>query len=104
MTTKELLDRISGFIQELTAFYGELTQELPNLRVVVDNTRVFSELKKMAQRYYNSLARRRIRKKIYHNNQRETGHLNLFYLQGENKCHKNTELFLPSNGLKTIQD
>ncbi|MDE6441885.1 MAG: hypothetical protein K2L12_03915 [Clostridia bacterium] len=76
MTTKDILDRLAGFIQALNLFYGELTQELPNLRVVVDNTRVFSELKKMAQRFYNSLAQRSHRKKIYQNNLRETGHLN----------------------------
>lgn len=48
MTTKDVLDRVNLFIQELTVFYGELSEELPNLRVVVDNTRVFSELKKIA--------------------------------------------------------
>lgn len=47
MTTKDFMDRLAGFIRELTEFYGELSQELPNLRVVVDNTRVFSEPKKI---------------------------------------------------------
>ena len=47
MTTKDFMDRLAGFIRELTEFYGELSQELPDLRVVVDNTRAFSELKKM---------------------------------------------------------
>lgn len=65
MTTKEILDRVLYFIQELTQFHAELSQELPDLRVVVDNTRVFSELKKMAQRLFHSLAQRRLRKKIY---------------------------------------
>lgn len=46
MKTKEVLDRLASFIRELTEFYGELSQELPDLRVVVDNTRAFSELKK----------------------------------------------------------
>lgn len=46
MTTKETMDRVLHFIQELTQFYGELSQELPNLRIVVDNTRAFSEPKK----------------------------------------------------------
>ena len=47
MTTKDFLDKLAGFIRELTVFYGELSEELPDLRVVVDNTREFSELKKM---------------------------------------------------------
>ena len=46
MTTKETMDRVLYFIQELTQFYGELSQELPNLRIVVDNTHVLSEPKK----------------------------------------------------------
>lgn len=46
MTTKQFLDRLSGFIRELTEFYGELSQELPELRVVVDNTRAYSDVKK----------------------------------------------------------
>lgn len=52
MNTKEVMDRILNFIQELTAFYSELSEELPNLRVVVDNTRAFSELKKMPERLF----------------------------------------------------
>lgn len=47
MTTKDFMDKLAGFIRELTVFYGELSEELPDLRVVVDNTREFSELKKM---------------------------------------------------------
>lgn len=47
MTTQQLLDRLLGFIQELTAFYGELSLELPDLRIIVDNTRGNSEVKKM---------------------------------------------------------
>ncbi len=52
MQIKNLLDRLLGFIQELTAFYAELSEELPEnfLRVVVDNTREFSELKKMPRK------------------------------------------------------
>lgn len=46
MYTKDILDRVLGFIQDLTAFYSELSEELPDLRVVVDNTRIFSEQKK----------------------------------------------------------
>lgn len=58
MTTKNFLERLAGFIQELIRFYGELSEELPNLRVVVDNTRDFSELKKMPRRYFLSLGKR----------------------------------------------
>lgn len=47
MTTKDFMDRLAGFIQELTVFYGELSAELPDLRIVVDNTHALSELKKM---------------------------------------------------------
>lgn len=52
MQIKNILDRLFGFIQELTAFYAELSEELPEsfLRVVVDNTREFSELKKMPRK------------------------------------------------------
>lgn len=48
MNTKDILDKLMIFIQELTAFYSELSEELPEnfLRVVVDNTRGNSELKK----------------------------------------------------------
>ena len=49
MTTQYILDKVLGFIQELTAFYSELSEELPEnfLRVVVDNTRANFEAKKM---------------------------------------------------------
>lgn len=61
MTTKQLLDRLSGFIGELTEFYGELAAELPNLRIVVDNTRAYSDVKKTpTEKYYFS--RRQIRR------------------------------------------
>ncbi len=53
MTTKEIMDRVLNFIQELTQFYGELSQELPNLRIVVDNTRNYSDVKKTAARLFN---------------------------------------------------
>ncbi len=46
MNTKDILDKVLFFIQELTQFYGELSQELPDLRVVVDNTRNYSDVKK----------------------------------------------------------
>lgn len=60
MTTKEVMDRILNFIQDLTAFYSELSEELPNLRIVVDNTRALSELKKMPKRLFPFRAHRRI--------------------------------------------
>ncbi|MDE7182344.1 MAG: hypothetical protein K2O41_04835 [Clostridia bacterium] len=53
MTTKEIMDRVSSFIQELTQFYGELSQELPNLRIVVDNTHNYSDVKKTAARLFS---------------------------------------------------
>ncbi len=46
MTTKQIMDRIVDFIQDLTAFHAELANELPNLRIVVDNTRAYSDVKK----------------------------------------------------------
>ncbi len=67
MKTKEVLDRLASFIRELTEFYGKLSQELPDLRVVVDNTRAFSELKKIPpERFYSfrRLFRRTKTKKI----------------------------------------
>ena len=49
MTTRDILDKVMSFIQALTAFYSELSEELPEnfLRVVVDNTRANIEAKKM---------------------------------------------------------
>lgn len=49
MTIRYMLDKVLGFIQGLTAFYSELSEELPEnfLRVVTDNTRANSEVKKM---------------------------------------------------------
>lgn len=46
MTTREILDRVLSFIQELAQFHAELSRELPDLRVVVDNTRAYSDVKK----------------------------------------------------------
>ena len=59
MTTKEILDRVLCFILELTQFHAELSQELPNLRIVVDNTRDYSDLKKTLARLFPFLAQRR---------------------------------------------
>lgn len=66
MTTKYILDRVLGFIQDLTAFYSELSEELPEnfLRVVVDNTRGSSELKKMPAKCLTLQALRRRTNKI----------------------------------------
>lgn len=52
MHTKDIADRLLGFIQELTAFYAEVSEELSenHLRLVVDNTRRNSELKKMPRK------------------------------------------------------
>lgn len=52
MTTKDILDRVFGFIQELSQFYGELSEELPNLRIEVDNTRMYSDVKKTPKRLF----------------------------------------------------
>ena len=48
MHTKELLERLASIVAEINLLYGELSEELPPLRIVVDNTRVNSELKKIA--------------------------------------------------------
>lgn len=53
MDTKDTLDRLLHVIGELTAFYGELSGELPELRVVADNTRAYSDVKKtLPGRYF----------------------------------------------------
>lgn len=55
MKTKELLNRLEVISAEITALYAELAGELPDLRIVVDNTRNYSEVKKMPRRkLYNS--------------------------------------------------
>lgn len=52
MHTKELLKRLGDIVMEMNMLYGELAAELPELRIVVDNTRVNSELKKMPLKKY----------------------------------------------------
>lgn len=53
MNFYEKIKRFGAIISELTAFYGELTEELPDLRIVVDNTRKYSDLKKtIVGKYY----------------------------------------------------
>jgi hypothetical protein len=64
MNTKEILTRLASIIQELNLFFGELSKELPNLRVVVDNSRSLSEQKKMAQRFFLFLVQRSFKKII----------------------------------------
>lgn len=45
MTTKQIMDRVLDFIQELTAFYGELSQELPPIKII-DCVSIKKNLKK----------------------------------------------------------
>lgn len=52
MNTKDILDRVLHFIRELSQLYGELSQELPNLRIVSDNTQEHSEVKKTLMEKY----------------------------------------------------
>lgn len=47
MYTKDILNRLSGIIQELAEFYGELSREIPELRFVDARASANSELKKM---------------------------------------------------------
>ena len=49
MNTKDEMRWIMDMIQQLTAHYQELCNELPPLRIVVDNTRINSELKKIPE-------------------------------------------------------
>ena len=58
MTTKDLVDRLAGFIRELTEFYGELAEELPQLHFVGASASAISELKKIARRLYRFRAER----------------------------------------------
>lgn len=56
MTTKEIQEQIFRFIQELTAFYGEISKELEKtdsrtwLRFVKNEPLAGSELKKMPRK------------------------------------------------------
>lgn len=59
MKIDQIMDRLSGIIQELVGLYDELSHELPS------NNPYLSELKKMAQRLYLFPAQRRYSKKIY---------------------------------------
>lgn len=46
MHTRELLKRLGDIVIELNMLYAEISTELPDLRIVVDNTRINSEVKK----------------------------------------------------------
>ena len=48
MHTKELLKRLGNIVMELNTLYAEIDADSPPLRIVVDNTRNNSELKKIA--------------------------------------------------------
>lgn len=59
MDTKDVLDRVLNFIQELAQFHAELSQGLPDLRVVVDNSRNYSDVKKTpSEKYFTFRARK----------------------------------------------
>lgn len=47
MNTKDELNFLTNLIEQITARYAILSEELPELRIVVDNTRFNSELKKI---------------------------------------------------------
>lgn len=49
MHTKELLKRLKNIAMEINLLYAEIDSELPPLRIVVDNMRINSELKKMTR-------------------------------------------------------
>lgn len=83
MNTKDILDKLMIFIQELTAFYSELSEELPEnfLRVVVDNTRGNSELKKIPRKSLTFRAlRRHVQKETINQTARTAGELPLHRL------------------------
>lgn len=52
MKAKDEMNWIMDLIQQLTAHYNELAAELPELRIVVDNSHINSELKKIPLRKY----------------------------------------------------
>lgn len=51
MTLQEQLNRLLGIIGELTEFYSDLAEELPDLRFVGAGAPANSELKKMTGRF-----------------------------------------------------
>lgn len=52
MHTRELLERLARISTEINMLYGEISEELPQLRITVDNTRGNSELKKIPLRKF----------------------------------------------------
>lgn len=55
MHTRKLLERLARIAAEINMLYGELSEELPQLRITVDNTRGNSEVKKIPLgKYWNS--------------------------------------------------
>lgn len=50
MRLKEELDFLLNLVSQITARYSLLSGELPELKIVVDNTRGNSEVKKMPRR------------------------------------------------------
>ncbi|MCH5146512.1 MAG: hypothetical protein J1F61_00730 [Clostridiales bacterium] len=52
MHTRELLERLARIGAEINMLYGELSEELPQLRITVDNTHGNSELKKIPLRKF----------------------------------------------------
>lgn len=52
MHTKELLERLAQISTEINMLYAEISTELPELRIVVDNSHINSELKKIPLRKY----------------------------------------------------
>lgn len=60
MNTYQQLKRLGEIIAELTALYGELSEELPRLEFVGAHTPANSELKKMTRRLSRSGRRREV--------------------------------------------
>ena len=58
MNTYQQLKRLGEIISELTALYGELSEELPKLEFVSSPAPANSEVKKMTRRSYRSGRRR----------------------------------------------
>ncbi len=65
MTTINILDKLSKIIQELMAFYGELSQELPNLRFAEDKLQTPKKI--CLEMCYIFRRQRRIKKKNHNN-------------------------------------
>lgn len=77
MRTKDIAERLLSFIQELTAFYAEISEELSenHLRIAVDNTHGNSELKKIPRKLLTFKVTRRNAKDSLTNSPRNCGNL-----------------------------